>query len=299
MEKLEEEPEAAAVVDCLLQRYARLPKKGKPNASEWTVLAGFVAVHSHLDHPVALALGTGTKCLPATATAPHLVSDCHAEVVARRALCLRLLEGPIQLSKNVNLWLDEERSRWNPQVRLWMYTSKEPCGSSRSVIAEETENKRVKVDLSVAIRKPGKGPATNCLSCADKISKWLTLGILSQRHPVSPPLTGLVVGGKFEHQEVFKNMLESRHCPPCLIVCSGREFFHEEKDGYHPSGLSLNWLQGEAQCEVLQGNGKKMGANNSAEIINPKHISRLAAVHRKTDCQGYQERKKALSWCFL
>ena len=48
-----------------LGMYARLPKKGKPQAHEWTLLAGVVATFPEEMgmKPMVLSLGTGTKCL--------------------------------------------------------------------------------------------------------------------------------------------------------------------------------------------------------------------------------------------
>ena len=71
------------------QQYARLPKTGKPQAGEWTVLAGIVLV-SPLSSPHVIALGTGTKCLTASQIGADAHGEClhdsHAEVCARRAL---------------------------------------------------------------------------------------------------------------------------------------------------------------------------------------------------------------------
>ena len=81
---------AADEVARLVQaQYSKLPKTGKPQPGEWTVLAGVVLTAPNTP-PRVVALGTGTKCLTATQIAADSAGECvhdsHAEVCARRAL---------------------------------------------------------------------------------------------------------------------------------------------------------------------------------------------------------------------
>ena len=84
------EPVAAAVAAAVLRRYASLPKNGKPQAGEYTLLAGFALTDDRDPSapPRVVALGTGTKCLPAHSRCARgeALADTHAEIVARRAL---------------------------------------------------------------------------------------------------------------------------------------------------------------------------------------------------------------------
>lgn len=134
------QPTPEAIVDALLSQYHALPKRGKPQPHESTILAGIAHCfccdlyatitsipsfsssnplfpsgfvlsippttmptppQSNTPHPlpttphlVVVALATGTKCLGGRARSPLgvLVNDCHAEVLARRALRLWLVE---------------------------------------------------------------------------------------------------------------------------------------------------------------------------------------------------------------
>ncbi|GJP50147.1 hypothetical protein CLOM_g9284 [Closterium sp. NIES-68] len=82
---------AERVADAVMARYRALRPKGKPQAHEYTALAAFVLTRSPdplTGEPLVVAVATGTKCAggDARSATGDGVSDCHAEIVARRAL---------------------------------------------------------------------------------------------------------------------------------------------------------------------------------------------------------------------
>ena len=80
------------IATACISKWSTLPKKGKPAANQWTVLAGMVLAiktRNAFDLQV-VSLGSGTKAVGECdyPTNGEVVLDCHAEVLARRAFQL-------------------------------------------------------------------------------------------------------------------------------------------------------------------------------------------------------------------
>ncbi|XP_048599256.1 tRNA-specific adenosine deaminase TAD1 isoform X2 [Brassica napus] len=129
--------------------YNSLPKKGKPQGREVTVLSAFL-VSSPSQEAEVIALGTGTKCVSRSLLSPRgdILNDSHAEVVARRSL-MRFFYSEIQRMQQAKRTCCNEakRQRHDTQIleldpsspgdvkyklksgcHLHLYISQLPCG---------------------------------------------------------------------------------------------------------------------------------------------------------------------------
>ncbi|XAR63086.1 tRNA(Ala)(adenine(37)) deaminase [Bertholletia excelsa] len=198
------------VAEAVFSVYRSLPKKGKPQGREVTVLAVFLLSSPSQELQV-VSLGTGTKCIGRSQLSPRgdIVNDAHAEVIARRALlryfyeeihCLRNVNsksqrsnGSIQLLdddiKNSLFCLDTDgKCKMKAGWELHLYISQLPCGDASlgsQVSLLEPLNSDVSMKRNgdsgkvrgMVQRKPGRGDTTLSVSCSDKIARWNVLGV--------------------------------------------------------------------------------------------------------------------------
>ncbi|XP_062186266.1 tRNA-specific adenosine deaminase TAD1 [Phragmites australis] len=181
-------PWAEATSSAALRHYRSLPKKGKPQGRESTVLAAFLlTTPQEPQSPTVLSMGTGTKCLGAArlGLSGDLVQDAHAEVIARRAL-LHLIYSEIGRNAPPD-WLvasgDGGRWRLRDGHCLHLYITQLPCGvmpvppSQSELRREPLDSVNGCSDITFVQRKPGRGDTTFSMSCFDKITRWSVVGI--------------------------------------------------------------------------------------------------------------------------
>ncbi|KAJ2781196.1 hypothetical protein H4R18_003015 [Coemansia javaensis] len=140
------------IARCVLDQYARLPRRGKParkgaDKHEWTVLAGIVLEDTRRQRAAAVecvALGTGLKCLSRAQQSPFgdRVHDSHAEIIARRAFVAHLAGLLEQMQKQPQQSAPDSPTlvpsggagprRWRlaDHLRVHLYTSQCPCGDA-------------------------------------------------------------------------------------------------------------------------------------------------------------------------
>ncbi|KAM8892564.1 tRNA-specific adenosine deaminase 1 [Spinachia spinachia] len=131
---------ADEVAALCLERWKRLPRRGKPEAGrEWTLLAAVLQVTrtANTVKKEVVSLGTGTKCIGRTAMSPRgdVLNDSHAEVIARRG-CIRYLlqelNRAVRGEENSVFTPADQRGRWRlrPGVSFLFFTSHTPCGDA-------------------------------------------------------------------------------------------------------------------------------------------------------------------------
>ncbi|BFU21868.1 tRNA-specific adenosine deaminase, putative [Entamoeba histolytica HM-1:IMSS-B] len=192
-------------VQCKIKEvYNKLPKKGKEQENEWSVLASLIAFDKQKKEYEILSIGTGSKCVTSKQHNNNIINDSHAEVICKRAFQLFLLE---QISKEQYIEKapskSETETKWKwryDKYDLIFYISQVPCGdcciSSNGTINKDIETgaKRIinnSIEQTIALWeekdikdgigktriKPGKGEKSLSMSCSDKILKWEVLGI--------------------------------------------------------------------------------------------------------------------------
>ncbi|XP_020273144.1 tRNA-specific adenosine deaminase 1 [Asparagus officinalis] len=179
-----------------LSLYRSLPKKGKPQGKETTVLAAFLISSPSQDIEV-VALGTGTKCIGKSLLSPRgdVLNDSHAEIVARRSL-LRFFYSEIERVRGNGglgrvLCLDDgihgqEKYVMRPGWRLHLYITQFPCGALGSASDSCLKGEGLLGDRTLYYnsntfgsvqKKPGRGDATLSMSCFDKMTRWSVVGV--------------------------------------------------------------------------------------------------------------------------
>ncbi|XP_018495669.1 tRNA-specific adenosine deaminase 1 [Galendromus occidentalis] len=244
------------VARLVVEAFEDLPRNGKPTLSEWSVLAGIVSVPTDISKaPVVLSLATGTKCLGKSERRPGLVSDSHAEVLSRRLLNQFLLNEVRKTytseDRGVSSYFSLKSSglcEWRGKAAsLYLFISQLPCGdasicdkdhssSDADGDVHRTGAKPVKNGLQdpklegklfhnigLLRTKPGRGEPTDCMSCSDKIARWIACGVqgsLLSILLVGPiPLRGIVIGSPSIYDEVsLRRALVDRHQMPLEAV---------------------------------------------------------------------------------
>ncbi|XP_059039670.1 double-stranded RNA-specific editase B2 [Mustela lutreola] len=196
-----------------------------------------------------IVLSSGTKCI----SGEHIndqglvVNDCHAEIVARRAL-LHFLYAQLELHLSKRREDSEhsifERSkdggyRLRDNVLFHLYVSTSPCGDARlhspyEITADLTSSKHVVRKLRGHLRTkiesgegtvPVRGPSAVqtwdgvllgeqlvTMSCTDKIARWNVLGLQGALlcHFIEPVYLHSIIVGSLRHTGHLSRVMSHR-----------------------------------------------------------------------------------------
>ncbi|XP_049959403.1 tRNA-specific adenosine deaminase 1 [Schistocerca serialis cubense] len=125
------------IAELCYSKYDTLPKNGKPNDRQWTLLAAIVKVNGWGIDPVfeVISAGTGSKCVGQSKMSSTRLNDCHAEVMARRGF-LRYLYYQVfqQLHTGKSALFSgtdhEGRCIMKDDITFHFFTSHVPCGDA-------------------------------------------------------------------------------------------------------------------------------------------------------------------------
>uniref|UniRef100_A0A7N9ARQ9 Adenosine deaminase RNA specific B2 (inactive) n=1 Tax=Mastacembelus armatus TaxID=205130 RepID=A0A7N9ARQ9_9TELE len=241
---------ADSIFHLLREKYRSLVGGCSPVHCQHKSLAGIVMTRGlDLRNAQVVALSTGTKCIKGEYLSDQgqVVNDCHAEVMARRAL-LRFLYSQLELflSKRPEDWEDsifvqhkECGYRLRENIHFHMYISTSPCGDGRlnSPYEITTDRKtpgrkddahrnqlRTKIESgegTVPVQCKGpvqtwdgvlQGEQLITMSCTDKITRWNILGLQGAllSHFVEPVYLYSVTVGSLRHTGHLGRVLNQR-----------------------------------------------------------------------------------------
>uniref|UniRef100_A0A3B4HDQ1 Adenosine deaminase RNA specific B2 (inactive) n=1 Tax=Pundamilia nyererei TaxID=303518 RepID=A0A3B4HDQ1_9CICH len=266
-----------------------------------------------------VSLATGTKCLDlgGVSDCGCTLTDCHAEVVSRRAL-VRFLYSQLELL----LWYDyEDQSIFTPNkscgdgfrlregVHFHMYVSSSPCGDARlnfSSIKDQDPSRRFRCHLRVKV-KGGEGtlPITArranqkwdglspskplvTMSCTDKLAKWSVVGLQGAllSHLVEPVYLQSLTVGTLSHTGHLGRAMARRLAPIKHLPFPYRRqqlLSRDARPAGKPPNVSVNWSCGDGGWEEIS-----TSTGRRKDSGTPSRLCRRTYCASKMSAQCYQ-----------
>ncbi|XP_075911150.1 double-stranded RNA-specific editase 1 isoform X2 [Petromyzon marinus] len=229
---------ADTVASLVQQKFSDLTEGFTSPHARRKVLAGIVMT-AGLDVKDAqvISVATGTKCINGEYMSDRglALNDCHAEIVARRAL-LRYLYTQLELhfskeeEKQTSIFVALEQGgfKLKEDIQFHLYISTSPCGDARifspheaSMDGDKHPNRKARGQLrtkiesgegTIPVRASGavqtwdgvlQGERLLTMSCSDKIARWNVLGIQGSllSHLMKPIYLNSVILGSLYHGE--------------------------------------------------------------------------------------------------
>ncbi|XP_072399780.1 tRNA-specific adenosine deaminase 1 [Diabrotica undecimpunctata] len=134
-----------------INSFKMLPKSGKPNSTEWTVLSCIVQEFNN--ELTVVALGTGSKCIGKSKMSSNgdILNDSHAEVICRRSFVRYIYDQMSAISNIMEFKQISNKFFLNPEVKFHFFTTLIPCGDAAIFPMQTT------IDFGDIIKKDTEG----------------------------------------------------------------------------------------------------------------------------------------------
>lgn len=161
------------ITQLCLNHFKSLPKTGKPNINEWTILSCVVQHNCVNDNLEIVSLGTGSKCIGATKMSPtgDILNDSHAEIICRRAF-LRYLYNEVTNaynSKTESIFkINNEKCELHDGISFHFFTTHVPCGDA-SIFPKQNDDNVGNIIVNINKSQNKRANETNIDSTSKKI----------------------------------------------------------------------------------------------------------------------------------
>ncbi|KAJ4921863.1 hypothetical protein JOQ06_024398 [Pogonophryne albipinna] len=300
---------AESVFHLVREKYSELTDVCSSSYAKYKVLAGVVMSRGFdLRTAQVVSMATGTKCVDLDNDGDHseTLSDCHAEVMSRRAL-VRFLYAQLELllckpadCEEQSIFVPNEVGggfRLQDGVFFHMFVSSSPCGDARLNCPYETTaaypsrrfhcHLRVKVDggegtLPITSRRANHNNMAACkspvtMSCTDKMAKWSVVGLQGAllSHLVEPVYLHSVTVGTLSHTGHLSRAFAHRLAPVKHLPFPYRRqqlmLGCLNSSDVRPSGkapnVSVNWSRGDGGLEEISSStGRKKDSGTPSRL---------------------------------